>query len=1207
MISSATTNEIRTLEAHILPLKGVHLIEASAGTGKTFNITRIYLRLLLEKKLKVQNILVVTFTKAATDELRGRVDSELRSTLLNWGDRDLSDTFYASLESTVTKEEASLILREAISDLDEAAIFTIHGFCKRVLTQQAFASGLPFDLEMEVDSYELKIEAVRDWYRLLEQSSVTYLTFTDYWLTPEDFYKAFSQVLSEGLIIESNDPETIKKTFIENKQSAKVRLESNSSLVFSELIDSHKDKVTREEEYEVLLGWLSDSRVGINQTIAMPKEAAGVFDGKRYARKPSDIKAALNEIFDPLKELKKQCVKIDDQIKRAEADVIATNGIKNINKKIKERKLALASLDFDDLILSLLDSLKLSDSGALAEELLAQYPVALVDEFQDTDPNQYAIFENIYIKETSLTKSKEDYALYMIGDPKQAIYGFRGGDVFAYLAARDNADQQWYMDTNWRSSSLLINGYNRLFYGKPLLDTFTEGHDAQTTHVFKYGIGYTPVKSSLTNDESIYLVTTQAEKESSSKEESVKPLNYIYFPEHEGYGKGANNQQFRSVIADWCANEIINLLQGNAIVENDIAILVRDRGEAEDIQHALMSRNCASVYLSNRENVFKSEEALELLSVLTGILDLEDNRLFIAALATRLCGLDPEQLYKLQNDEVYWEGYRLRFIDLRNEWQRKGLMSMAFKLMHDNFKPTSQRYERSLTNLIHLLELLQHASQKHHQPWEQLSWLRDKIENQSVDSESELRLESDANLVKIITLHGSKGLEYPVVFIPYASRAKGGPKSTPAFSRYHDTESKQSISFVGFNADVQKRAEKERQAEDVRLLYVAVTRAKYLCYICATPFSDFHNSPLGLMIGSQKGGDLCESLARIVNDTPESAALITVPSDEWESNSCHPSPPIETSPLNIKSKPIVQVVNRVIENDWWIGSFSAITRNLRHGVMAEPDRDSYELKDLGKELNDQTEDMRFVLKKGAAAGNLLHDILENTDFINPDWNTAFDKPLRHFGKLEDDEVETLKCWLQECLDAKLSNGSASDQAKVLSLSALPMANTLREVEFYFPMNDTTRQDLSNIIQTHRESNVLPQLPPGNELKGMMHGFIDLIFEWQGKYYVADYKSTFLGDNVEDYSYQALLDNIQDNYYDLQYLIYCLALHRYLRLRIENYSPDKHFGGVYYLYLRGMGPVDGKGVYYKAIEPDLLNALDDLFANKTKGHNGVDND
>jgi len=1189
MSLSTTTSQITKLEAHHLPLNGVHLIEASAGTGKTFNITRIVLRLLLEKKLKVQNILVVTFTKAATEELRGRIDSELRATLSNWGKRDLSDAFYCSLEQTVSKEEANLILREAISDLDEAAIFTIHGFCKRVLTQQAFASGLPFDLEMEADSYELKIESIRDWYRLLERSPANYLTVTDCWLTPEDFHKAFSPLLSEGLNIEGNNPDKIKQSYIERKQSAKLNLESHASLVFKELIDCHKDKDARGMEYEALLSWLNDLQVGINQTLAMPKEAASVFDGKRYARKPAEIKAALNEIFDPLKELKKQVVKLDDQIQRAEADAIVTSAIKSISNKIKERKQALATLDFDDLILSLLNSLRESENEALVDQLISQYPVALVDEFQDTDPNQYAIFERIYI--TNKSNNAADTALYMIGDPKQAIYGFRGGDVFAYLAARDNADQQWYMDTNWRSSSLLINGYNRLFYGKSLSGKEVGDHDAQTeyelqtTHVFKYGIGYIPVNSSSTNDDSPLPDTEQARKS----------LNYIYFPEHESYGKGANNQQFRSVIADWCANEIVSLLQDDSIVENDIAILVRDRGEAQDIQQALMSRNCSSVYLSNRENVFQSQEAVELLTVLTGILVLEDSRLFIAALATSLCGLGPEQLYKLQNDEIYWEDYRLQFIEMRSEWHRKGLMSMAFKLIHDNFKPNPRRHERALTNIIHLLELLQHASQKHHQPWEQLSWLRDKIENQSVDSESELRLESDANLVKIITLHGSKGLEYPVVFIPYASRAKGGPKSTPAFSRYHDTESKQSISYVGFDAEIQKRSEKERQAEDVRLLYVAVTRAKYACYICATPFSDYHNSPLGLMTGLNKGDDLFNSLECIVNDTPQSAGLISVSYGEKivasEITSLNSSLPTEHQP-----KTVVQTVNRVIENDWWIGSFSAITRNLRHGVMAEPDRDNAidsDLSEQGKATEELKMAMRFVLKKGAAAGNLLHDVLEYVDFTNPDWDAALVKPLRHFGELDDEHTEALKFWLNECLTANLFNAYSNE----LSLSVLPTANTLREVEFYFPMNNTTRQLLSELLQQHRGATVPPQLPEGNELKGMMHGFIDLIFEWQGKYYVADYKSTYLGDDVENYNHQALQNNIQDNYYDLQYLIYCLALHRYLGLRIEDYSPETHFGGVYYLYLRGMGPVNGKGVYFRDIEPDLLDALDALFAGK----------
>ncbi|WP_250658046.1 exodeoxyribonuclease V subunit beta [Alkalimarinus coralli] len=1168
---------IQKLDAHSIPLYGTHLIEASAGTGKTFNITRIYLRLLLLRKLKVQNILVVTFTKAATEELKGRIDSELRDTLALWGQRESSDEFYRSIEEQVSAEQAGSILRTAIGDLDEASIFTIHGFCKRVLSQHAFESGLPFDLEMEINSYEIKLDAVRDWYRSLNPDD--YLDITEYWLTPEIFTDVFRSLLGTEQALECNSPGKVIEAFKRLKNEAKQALASEQALVFQELINSHKDSLQRTEEYNDLIEWLASDELG-----PMPKRAASVFDGKRYARKAPAVKEPLNSAFTPLKELKQAAAKIEGNIHRAKVDEMVKSGIADISKRIIERKKLAASMDFDDLVSSLSAGLSDHDGKALAAQLINQYPVALVDEFQDTDPAQYAIFDKIYCNPEINTD--EPSALYMIGDPKQAIYGFRGGDVFAYLTARDQADVQWFMDTNWRSSSKMIEAYNRLFWGQTMGEADDHSGIEQTTHVFRYGIGYSPVKSAPVADSKPISKIFE------------KAMKYVYFPEHEDYGKGTNNQQFRSVIADWCAGEIQQLLAGQPLTDNvlqqdqsavrsveekDIAVLVRDRIEAEEIQLALSKRGCSAVYLSNRENVFLSIEASELLTVLLGILMVEDDRMLTAALATRLCGFNSQQLLRLQEDEGFWEDCRLRFVDLRNSWARKGLMASLFNLMHNSFKPDPQRHERSLTNTMHLLELLQNASQRYRQPWELINWFREKIDAPTPDSESELRLESDENLIQIITLHGSKGLEYPVVFVPFATRAKGSSKVKPAFITYHDVQTRQAKTFIGHDPAIYALSESEREAEDVRLLYVAVTRAKYACYIGATPFSDYYRSPLGLMLGLGKDDDLLASLSQLIADTPQSAQLLVIDDHSVE-------PALTRNQLDeavgkqADRSVVVQKLNHEIENDWWISSFSALTRNVRHGVMAEPDRDNTELSAAAE--TDSKLALRFALKKGAAAGNLLHDVLEVLDFQNPAWSDALTKPLVRFGELCESEEGELTAWLSECLEAKLSPG--------LALNMLPIEKTLREVEFYFPVEHASRVELGAILKEHRESSSFPLLPEGPQLRGMMHGFIDLVFEWEGKYYVADYKSTFLGDNLDDYIEQNLTINIQDNYYDLQYLIYSLALHRYLKLKIDNYTPETHFGGVYYLYLRGMSCSSNTGVYYSPIGSTLLDRMERLF-------------
>jgi exodeoxyribonuclease V beta subunit len=242
--------------------------------------------------------------------------------------------------------------------------------------------------------------------------------------------------------------------------------------------------------------------------------------------------------------------------------------------------------------------------------------------------------------------------------------------------------------------------------------------------------------------------------------------------------------------------------------------------------------------------------------------------------------------------------------------------------------------------------------------------------------------------------------------------------------------------------------------------------------------------------------------------------------------------------------------------------------------------------------------LRFTLEKGASAGNLLHDLLEHNDFSAPEWEETGSELVTRFG-LEQRSTPQLYEWLDEVLQTPLYPNM------LFSMSDLPLDKTLREAEFYFPMNDSRWQGLRSVLKAHRqdvaqildaEAQDTPQLLTPS-LQGMMHGYIDLIFEHEGKYYVADYKSTWLGDTVESYSPSALFENNQHHLYDLQYLIYCLALHRYLKQSLPNYSATEHFGGVYYLYLRGMHPENekGEGVFYSPITPNILNALDSVFS------------
>ncbi len=1094
---------------------------------------------------------------------------------------------------------------------------TIHGFCNRILSQQAFSSGVAFNVQMERDTAEIELEAVRDWYRLLskqvtEVDSPGYELLTRSWAAPESFYLAFRDILSSTIIVQSSSPDQIKENFQHKKERALQHLKDGQMFVFQTLIDSHKQADLRTKEWYTLIQWLSSDYFGASaEQQAMPKSASNVFHGVRFSRKDPDIKQQLNDIFKPIKALKDEAAVIEAQMQKSQSYLIAIEGINVIRKKIAQEKQRSKVMNYDDLINQLARALSSSSPSAssqkLAQLIKEQYPVALVDEFQDTDPQQYSILKAIYHNDMEDQPSElNDMALYMIGDPKQAIYAFRSGDVFTYLAARSDADEQWYMDTNWRSSSKMIHAYNRLFYGAPMAQ---QGRD-----VFGFDIQYTPVKpAGIADEKSLKLAVNNA------------ALQFIHFPFNEEYQIGRSrkeemNQAFCPVIASWCSAEIHQLLTENVSLENkdpdvkgcllqekDIAVLVRDKKEASYIQDALNIAGYSSVYLSTHDNVFLSEEAIELERALSGILMFENDRLFVAALSTRFFGGDTEQLYSLQEDEDIWEGYREKAFELRESWLKQGFMTMALTLIHQNFIPNPHYHERALTNTIQLLELLQQACQRHRQPEQLLNWLREQINAGNTSAEAELRLESDANLIRIITQHGSKGLEYPVVFIPFATRykdpAKFGNKNIDLF-KYHERDNNENKQgsyplnyFIGQDKHITELYREEAWAETIRLLYVAITRAQFRCYVCATPFSNFYLSPLGQTLKLSSEDDLLHILMALSDQEPDSIHVQQI--NELEFPVTH----------HIKTEVIpqhtaAQFFGR-IERNWWLSSFSALTRNLRHGGISTPDHDQNEAMsddssgtEMKARLEQETQEkLRFTLTKGAATGNLLHDILEHTDFAQPRWQRSMERPLIRFNETLDlSQQDELILWLEDCLNCSLG-APISDTNAGLQLNTLIWTDTLRETEFYFPMEQVKPHLLGRLLAGHRQQSTTIQLPGHNALQGMMHGFIDLIFQWQDKYYIIDYKSTYLGNRFEDYNQAMLEKNIRDNYYDLQYLLYSLALHRYLKLRKADYDPEQHFGGVHYLYLRGMTSESDNmnGIFSTHISAELLAELDELFA------------
>ncbi|WP_218311985.1 exodeoxyribonuclease V subunit beta [Alteromonas antoniana] len=1183
------------LNVPAMPLHGRHLIEASAGTGKTYNITRLYLRLLLEKQLPVQKILVMTFTNAATEEIRGRLADTLREALAFWTDAEAgtastqqADPVYQHLYEVCEPRLAIASLRAALLELDDAAVFTIHGFCNKVMSQLAFDSGAPMSQSLATDTREMYLDAASDWLRMQSRHSDNFeLLAAQGWHQPEVLLQQFERVARSDITPSVSTEEQVEAS-IQHYRDAQSDIlkpvfdEVREQLLASEpeitdaLINKPKkadERESRQQEWEVLLGWLNEKAVA-----EPPPEIGKFINGNRYRGNDS-----LKTLFAPLKQLISDVKEIASEMQKSRSQQLAAipaltlilSGITFIREHVRKQKQRVGVIDFDDLISALAVQVRKPDS-AVAQQLRLLYPVALIDEFQDTDANQYAIVDTVY------PKASESQCLMMIGDPKQAIYGFRGGDIFTYLQAGKQADFHWVMDTNWRSVAPMVEAYNRLFYGAPV--------SGEPADVFGFDIHYEPVKS-----------TPHAKAANvplDDPENGRRAMNYI-ITESQGDTQPAKAQLQRN-LADWVTAEIQRLLSqaslgSRFLLPSDIAILVRSTTEATVIRQSLRKAGVSAVFLSDKTNLFASSQAADIYRVLDGIWHWEHTSRLSASLSSPLFGYTHQQLVDIlhHEDDAAWEQLSERVIQLRQMWVQRGCMSVLLYLMQNHYQCVSDQPERALTNYLHLAEVLEREAASHARPDQLLLWLHRQISEPDASVEQVQRLESDATLIQIVTQHGSKGLEYPIVFVPFASDyrdpAKAG-QQWASYYQYYDADSQRLNIQLGHSYPVAERVRAEGDAEAMRLLYVAVTRAAHRCYLGVAEFRQHQQSALARALGmtDDTGWEaLIDAVTKEGGDHTTRLSASALPAHDADTTHEMPLPDTLT----------YREFTGTVEEAWRLYSFSALARQQIVVRQSERDAESVTVPDTGASAlppANQALPFRFTFTKGAEAGNLLHDVLEHLDFSDPDWQQDGQEAMHRFG-LTDEDKPAFTAWLQETLDMPLADAG-------ITLAELTLPKTLREAEFYFPMINLKWSKLASVLRLHRDELAdiaLPTPVPAlhqYDLEGMMHGFIDLIFEVDGRYYVADYKSTWLGTQFSDYQPASLLRNNQHHLYDLQYLIYALALHRYLSQALPDYDPNLHFGGVYYLYLRGMHPENEhqEGVFYTSLSSELLHALDDAF-------------
>lgn len=1182
-------NPLNTLR---FPLHGERLIEASAGTGKTYTIAGLYLRLLLghgplieegadagqasahERSLSVTEILVVTFTEAATAELRGRIRGRIHEARLAFMRGQSKDALLAQLLAEVEDHElAARRLLAAERQMDEAAVFTIHGFCQRMLKQNAFESGSLFETEFLTDDSQLRLQAVSDYWRaeFYPVDKTLASAVRALWPSPAALLREMNGWLDNSEL--EMRPPAGDETLAARHQVAMSRIAEVKAAWLAQVdeirrqTDGHISRYTG-KNYEGWLAKIADWAQDEASGYAIPKELErfGQTVLEENLKKGGAVPTL--PLFSEIDQLLASRPGIRDLILQRAAKVVRS--------RMQASKRQAHQLSFDDLLKDLDGALGSSLGERLCERIRATYRVAMIDEFQDTDPQQYRIFHRLY-------GGHQDTALLMIGDPKQAIYGFRGADIFTYIQARRNVSAHYTLGRNWRSSGALVAAVNGLF------------ERAKDPFIYEADIPFLPVAA-------------QGKSKALRLDGETAPVLHCW----QLTGQPTFNRgDYQSKMARATAAEIHRLLmlarEGKALIGSepvkagDIAVLVRTGAEGKLVQQELARLAIASVYLSNRESVLEQVEAREILLILHACQNPSEERSLRAALATGLFDLDAKALDELASDERAWESAVQEFMEYRKVWHKRGVLAMLRALLHRRNLAASllaSPYgERRLTNFLHLGELLQQVSSELDGEYALLRWLGEAVNRQSgQDAEQILRLESERKLVQIVTIHKSKGLEYPLVFLPFICSHRSA--DTPLYHEADEAGNRTILDLTGAE-DSLAEADKERLAEDLRLLYVALTRGVYATWLGLAPVrsgngksekTDLHQTAIGYLLQKGEEGDaatLATALSALAEDLPGVAV--------GEPSLTRPAPlPPEEEQLG---EPQVRRFGGTLERDWWISSYSGLAaqgHGHSKGVLANPGFDDEVVTEAAalaaEEPVQAPQPSIFTFPKGARPGTLLHSLFETIDFQS----AAGDSLAQHIATLlaQDGFDESWAQVLQQQVEAVLDTPLETGFSDPVRLRDLAPERKQVELEFFLPMGRVTAQALTALCQQHDPLSRDNKPLSFATVQGMLKGFIDLVFEWQGRWYLLDYKSNHLGMSLADYSRPALEQAMVEHRYDLQYQLYSLALHRLLTLRLPGYDFDQHFGGVFYLFLRGMPQ---GGIFHTRPSRELVQGLDRLFS------------
>jgi exodeoxyribonuclease V beta subunit len=1180
------------------PLHGVQLIEASAGTGKTFTLATLVTRLVVERGLRIGEILAVTFTEAATQELRKRIRERLQLTL------DLTDTSPSEDDSAEARLTHQLLqahrerdeesddalrrrLRQATLEIDLAAIFTIHGFCARVLREHALESGHGFDAPTLLpNDRDLRAELAADLWRSHARDADAAEDLVTLWRDHAALADDLRLLLREPVLLppagDASGVEAAQRAVVTAQDALRASWHASGEAFLDALASAIDADVMNRNSYR--REWIADLRHWLHGFAV-----EGVFAGAPHPKLEKLTAEALEKGTKKDREGKTPASPMSHAVTAYLAAVSQLESAKasrraNLLHRIRDdARTRLATLKqqrrlqtYDDMIDGVADALEGEVGAALAGRLRAQYRVALVDEFQDTDARQWAIFKRVF------GHGSDAPALFLIGDPKQAIYGFRGGDVHTYLAAADIAESAPALSQNFRSRPGVLAAIAAL-YAQAGEAAFVDPR-----------IGFRHVDPGGKRQDGDFIRDGKP----------APALTLWQAPpsadtDAKGNPKPHGAPRARELATHACVAAIHALLSdaraGKATINDrpvqpgDIAVLVRSHREATLIQQALALVGIAAV-AAGKQSLFATAEARDLHALLLALLHSGDDGRLRTALSTVLVGVDALAIDQLEEDADLHRDWQQRAM----AWRERLLRGGPLALVSDLCATQAERLlglldgERRMSNYLQLAELLQEAQAGTLGLHGLVDWLGQRIASADSNDEAQLlRLESDARRVQIVTLHKSKGLEYPLVFLPFVGIGRN-EASPGRCCVVHDPHDGRCLQWKLGDATQWKAAgdawKIDQRAEDTRLLYVGLTRAEHALWIASGPFFAHDRTALHPMLGD------AEALTRagIVFD--------------------HGTPPAQLPRLQADADTVIppaRSATRRLTHDWWVYSFSQLARadaGIETASAATlPASGGNDEPDAAEEIAVDTGfDARF---SGNRYGVALHAALEHADFAAwRDWQAGEAAPADearviadalaqegYGADVLDDGVALTTQLVGQTLTVALPEG--------VRLCDVPAGQRRAEIEFQFSLRTTQVDALLQLLHAHGVVRERHGFGLRQRLEGLMTGLIDLTYVHAGRWYVLDYKSN----RLPAYDAPSLQRAMAHSEYDLQALIYTLALHRWLRFRLgDGYDYARDFGGIRYVFCRGLDAQrhDSPGIHAQRFAPELVGALDALFGTET---------